>query len=178
MGNESSHIPIISGDVPPAPTLVLLDERIPGSRQRWKFILILVGVSIFVIGSGDAIVSAVVLAIGLWMLVHDAFSVFGWEHIVVTDMNLRLERRLFGRLLKVVEIERARVVSIEVTPRPKGVMHLSEEEDRDQDVWGFDSGPIVIETDAAIYRVGQGFIKDRESARDVVRRVNEALSEK
>ncbi len=155
---------------------VLFDERIPGTRRVGVFVFVLILVAVFVLGSGDPIVSGVVVLVGGWMLVHDVFSVFGWEHVVLTDSTLRLERRLFGRVLKHVEIERVRILSVDVMPSPSGLDRFDEAEDRDQDVWGFDSGPIVVETGADIYRFGQGWLKDREAARALVDRLKMMLA--
>lgn len=156
--------------------LVVLEERIPGTRQVAKLVFVLVLVAVFVVGSGDPVIAAIALVIGLWMLAHDLFSVFGWEHLVVTEKTLRIERRLFGRVLKRIEIDRARIESLEFVPRPGGLERFDDAEDRDQDVWSFGSGPIVIETDTAIYRLGQGLIRDRQSAKDVADRLGFMLS--
>ncbi len=151
--------------------LVVFEQRIPGTRQGWKFLLVLVLVAVFAIGSGDPFVAGAVVFIGGWMLVHDLFSMFGWEHLILTESTLRLERRLFGRVLKRVDLARDRIESIDFIPQPKGLGRFAEGEDRDQDVWGFDSGPIVVGTDVAYFRLGQGYIRDRGAAKDVVDRL-------
>jgi len=151
--------------------LVVFEQRIPGTRQVWKLLLVLVLVAVFAVGSGDPFVAGAAVFIGGWMLVHDLFSVFGWEHLILTESTLRLERRIFGRVLKRVDLARDRIESIDFIPQPKGLERFGEGEDRDQDVWGFDSGPIVIGTDVALHRLGQGYIRDREAAKDVVDRL-------
>lgn len=152
--------------------VVHFEARMPGTRQFIKLAFVATLVAVFAVGSGDPIVSAVIVVLGGWLLVHDLVSAFGWERIVLTESSLLLERRLFGAVLKRVELERLSILALEFAPKPSGLARFDESEDRDQDVWSFDSGPIVVTTETAIYRVGQGLIKDRETAHDIVERLN------
>lgn len=157
-----------------SPTLI--EERIPGSRQFGKLAFWLVAIALVVLGSGDFVVSVIAVVGGAAIVIVDMFSVFGWEHLIVTGDGLRIERRLFGIPLKVLEIPRSEIESITVTPKPKGIDKFSESEDRDQNLWTFLSGPIVVETSSSIHMLGQGLLRDRDTARAVVDRINDVLN--
>lgn len=152
----------------------ILDIPIPGTRE-WRGVFSLASVGFFFwIGlDGDPFAALFALAIAVGVVPPYFFSMFGWEHVTVTDTHLVLQRALFGRALKRVEIERGRVTSIEFFE--DDAEGASGKKLADQKLWTYSEGPLMIEAAGEIYRLGQGLSADQNVGREVVERLEREL---
>lgn len=152
----------------------ILDIPIPATRE-WTGIFSLASVGFFFwIGlDGDPFAALIALAIAVGVVPPYFFSMFGWEHVVVTDTHLILQRVLFGRPFRRVEIERGRVASVEFFG--DDAEGASGKKLADQKLWTYSEGPLMIEAAGDIYRLGQGLSADQNVGREVVDRLEREL---
>lgn len=152
----------------------ILDIPIPATRE-WRGIFSLASVGFFflVAVNGDLFAALFALAIAVGVVPPYFFSMFGWEHIVVTDTHLVLQRVLFGRALKLTEIARGSVTSIEFFEDDgEGA---SGKKLADQKLWTYSEGPLMIEAAGDIYRLGQGLSANQNVGREVADRLEREL---
>jgi hypothetical protein len=110
--------------------------------------------------AADPVLRVAIVVAFISLVASDVFSVFGGEHVVLSERELRVERRLFGRVVKSIRFGTGEIESIEVTQKPRGPKRLSDPDERDQNLWAFSDGPIEVETADRICSFGQGLIDD------------------